>query len=142
MNMHMLLLKTSKNIFPVCVQLRYTCRMAKKKKVKRREIRINDPSDVVYETVTKLAEENKRSSGKQAEFMLEEIIKKALLVIFILCLSACARPSDHDVDHVLGLAEQRGQLRYTVAMQEWCISNGVYVNVDAIDSICKAEGGK
>ncbi len=41
----------------------------------RKEIRIVDPSDKVFEVVIGLAEKEKRSIGKQAEYMLERFIE-------------------------------------------------------------------
>lgn len=48
--------------------------MEKSKNKKRREIRILDPSDKVWNAVVKQSETNKRTNGKQAEFMLETYI--------------------------------------------------------------------
>ena len=44
------------------------------KKIK--EIRIVNPEEKVLEEIKRLAKENKRTMGKQAEFMLIEAIKK------------------------------------------------------------------
>lgn len=41
----------------------------------RKEIRIVNPDDKLFERIKKLAKENKRTIGKQAEFMLEKAIK-------------------------------------------------------------------
>ncbi len=42
---------------------------------KRKEIRIVDPSKEIWETVSKLAEKEKRTKGKQAEYMLLKYIE-------------------------------------------------------------------
>lgn len=43
--------------------------------MKRNEIRIVDPSKEVWETINKLAKEEKRTIGKQAEYIIEKYIK-------------------------------------------------------------------
>jgi hypothetical protein len=42
---------------------------------KRKEIRILNPDIILLEQLSKLAKENKRTIGKQAEYMLEWFIK-------------------------------------------------------------------
>lgn len=49
---------------------------AKKKKAKRNEIRITDPTDSVWMAVTQDAIKNKRTIGKEAETMLEELLSR------------------------------------------------------------------
>ena len=44
-------------------------------KDKRKEIRISTSDMVLYDKVKQLAQKNKRSMGKQAEFMVESCIK-------------------------------------------------------------------
>lgn len=46
--------------------------------VKKNEIRIGDPSKIVWDTVNKLATNGKRTIGKQTEYMLEKAIKAGL----------------------------------------------------------------
>lgn len=48
---------------------------AKKKVVPRKEIRIVDPSSDVWNMVVKLAKKEKRTIGKQAEYMLYQYIE-------------------------------------------------------------------
>ena len=43
--------------------------------MKRNEIRIIDPTKEIWETVNKLAKEEKRTIGKQAEYMIEQFMK-------------------------------------------------------------------
>ncbi len=43
--------------------------------MKRREIRIYDPEEKLLETVERLAKEEKRTIGKQAEYMISQYIK-------------------------------------------------------------------
>ncbi len=45
------------------------------KQKKRKEIRVVDPSQNVWDTVTKLAKQERRTIGKQAEHMIEIAIK-------------------------------------------------------------------
>jgi len=49
--------------------------MAKKTKIKGREIRIMNPSDDIFDAVVRLSEEEKRSIGKQAEYMISKYLK-------------------------------------------------------------------
>ncbi len=51
--------------------------MAKKGKIPARLIRVYDPSDIVWDGVHRLALANKRSPGKEIEFILEELFKKS-----------------------------------------------------------------
>ncbi len=46
----------------------------KKASPKRKEIRIVDPSPKVLDTVTKLSQKEKRTIGKQAEYMKRNIL--------------------------------------------------------------------
>jgi hypothetical protein len=51
--------------------------MAKSKSTpKKNEIRISDPEKKVYEVISKLADKEKRSIGKQAEYMLARYIEQ------------------------------------------------------------------
>jgi hypothetical protein len=53
--------------------------MAKSKSTstrKKTEIRINDPEKKVYEVVSRLADEEKRTISKQAEYMLARYIEQ------------------------------------------------------------------
>lgn len=43
----------------------------------RKEIRIVNPDDKLFELIVKLAKENKRTLGKQAEYMIEQFVKKS-----------------------------------------------------------------
>ena len=44
--------------------------------MKRNEIRIIDPSKQVWDVVTALAKKEKRTIGKQAEYMIEKYIEQ------------------------------------------------------------------
>ncbi len=43
--------------------------------MKRNEIRIVDPSKEIWDAVTTEADKNMRSNGKQAEFMIKELLE-------------------------------------------------------------------
>lgn len=60
----------------VYVNVLYICVMVKGKKDKKKlQMLIHDMDESVYNAVVKLAEEEKRSVGKQAEYMLAKYLE-------------------------------------------------------------------